>query len=361
MKVVSNSCGRVWSEMVNDLDQPHGVVQTGMEPKETLCNATGSATVETDGMIKEEPEDSAQHSPRQSNSSEVEHDMGYDQNPHEREGGNFKSSPTYSHADCDSSPVLFGAGIDNMLHGGINDHMNLDYYPLPYPQSNVMRDLNARKRARAVTMSTPRDLLERNNASMNAHPNPLPTLESLRYKYGERPQPSSEAFPDDIPCIDDLLHPHVSGVDIETIFSSAEEASSYYSQEFHLPPDDSVPTTLEQKKAIVKALCTAMMSVEKAEDNPGMIRPFAENKYSARRVELACWHLLVRDSCSMTAMSKPLTDDQEACITRHVSGPLLAVYEVKYKQSSDIPTFAERMDKIFKCLVVWKILYERPV
>ncbi|KAJ9195168.1 hypothetical protein DTO164E3_6929 [Paecilomyces variotii] len=330
-----------WSDLMNDLDQEHTIDQTGMEPKEALNNNTaGSTTAEADAMVKEEHEDNAQHSPRQSHSSEVEDDMGYDQHAHEPAGGNFKSSPTYTHADVDSSPLLFSAGIDNMLHGGMNNQMNLDYYPLQLSQSNVMRDLNARKaaRSRAATVSTTRDFLERHSASRNPHPNPLPTLESLRYKYGERAPPPSEALPDDVPFIDDLLNPHLSGVDMETIFSSAEEASSYYSQEFHLPPDDSVPTTIEQKKAIVKALCTAIMSVEKAEDNPGMIRPFAECKYSPRRVELACWHLL------------------EACITRHVSGPLLAAYDVKYKQSSDIPTFAERMDRIFKCLVTQKTI-----
>lgn len=294
--LMSNFFNRDWSNLTNHYDLPQMDEQTTAEPKEALCNSDEVATTETDHWVKEEQDENYQDSPGQSSNNEAENEVsGYDHDhAHEPEGENFKSSPTYSHADVDSSPVLFSSGIETM-HSGLNPQANIDYYPLPFTQSNVMRDLNARKtvRTRAATMSTTRDFVARHNISLNHYPNPLPTLENLRYKYGNPAPASSEAFPDDIPSIDDLLDPLVSGVDMDTIFSSVEEASCSYSQQFHLPPDDTVPTTVEQKKAIVKALCNAMMNVEQAEDNPGMIKPFAERKYSDRRVELACWHLMV--------------------------------------------------------------------
>jgi hypothetical protein len=43
---------------------------------------------------------------------------------------------------------------------------------------------------------------------------------------------------------------------------------------------------------------------------------------------------------------------QDACIIRHQTGPLLAVHEVKPKATGQIPTFEERIGHIIECLLV---------
>lgn len=96
------------------------------------------------------------------------------------------------------------------------------------------------------------------------------------------------------PSIEALMDPIKHGVDMGTLFSSLEEASAAAIKTSNVPPDPTLPCTLQQKKAIVKALFNAINSIDHAEDNPGMIRPFAEKKYEPVRIENACWQILVR-------------------------------------------------------------------
>lgn len=139
--------------------------------------------------------------------------------------------------------------------------------------------------------------------------------------------------PDFIPKMSDLLNVKHSNVDKDTIFENVDEANRLASLE-NIPKDNTIPRSHDQRKAIVKALCNAVKSTEHAEDNPGMIRPFAEGKYSARRIEVLAWNIL------------------HTCVVRHTTGNLLGPFEVKRKQVSDLPTFAERMAKILECLTV---------
>ena len=85
-----------------------------------------------------------------------------------------------------------------------------------------------------------------------------------------------------------------SEVDRDTIFSSAEEANSAAPETEASSIDLTVPDTLEQEKAIVKALFNAMKRVDLALDNRNMVRPFEEGKYSDQRIEMTCWNILVR-------------------------------------------------------------------
>lgn len=90
------------------------------------------------------------------------------------------------------------------------------------------------------------------------------------------------------------MDPINNNADMDTFFSSFEEADAANANATAIPPDPTLPQTAAQRRAIVKALFNAMRSIERAEDNPGMIRPFAEGKYSDVRMETACWHILVR-------------------------------------------------------------------
>jgi hypothetical protein len=92
--------------------------------------------------------------------------------------------------------------------------------------------------------------------------------------------------------INELLNPSQYGVDMNTHFFSLEHAKSHFTtqQPVH---DWSLPVSDMQKRAMVKALMSAIKSTDHAQDNVGMIRPFHTSKYSDVRVELACWNILV--------------------------------------------------------------------
>ncbi|KLJ09121.1 hypothetical protein EMPG_15460 [Blastomyces silverae] len=128
------------------------------------------------------------------------------------------------------------------------------------------------------------------------------------------------------------------GADPELQFSSVEEANAWRAFEVQVDYDPTIPRTTEAKRKVVTEMLKAMKSVEYAQDNEGMIRPFREQKHSSIRMEIVCWNIL------------------DSCISRHESGPLLAIYDGKAKTTSQIPTFGERMEKIIECLWTQKTI-----
>ncbi|EEQ91797.2 uncharacterized protein BDCG_06917 [Blastomyces dermatitidis ER-3] len=128
------------------------------------------------------------------------------------------------------------------------------------------------------------------------------------------------------------------GPDPELQFSCAEEANAWRAFEVQVDYDPTIPRTPEAKRKIVTEMLKAMKSVEYAQDNEGMIRPFREQKQSPIRMEIVCWNIL------------------DSCISRHEHGPLLAIYDGKAKTTGQIPTFGERMEKIIECLWTQKTI-----
>ncbi|RAH57667.1 hypothetical protein BO85DRAFT_514457 [Aspergillus piperis CBS 112811] len=146
------------------------------------------------------------------------------------------------------------------------------------------------------------------------------------------PQPSP------ISLMDQLMNPEAYNMDCGTLYSSVEEARAARPVQDGVREDTTLPTNDLQKQAIVRALTKAMLSFRNAEDNPGMIKPFKEGKYSAERVECVCWEIL------------------DCVITRQISGSLLAAHGLKRKITSDLLTFAERMTKVLDCLETQKTI-----
>ncbi|GLB17160.1 hypothetical protein AtubIFM61612_007022 [Aspergillus tubingensis] len=100
------------------------------------------------------------------------------------------------------------------------------------------------------------------------------------------PQPSP------VSLMDQLMNPEAYNIDCGTLYSSVEEARAARPVQDGVREDSTLPTNDLQKQAIVRALTKAMLSFKNAEDNPGMIKPFKEGKYSAERVECVCWEIL---------------------------------------------------------------------
>ncbi|PYH34195.1 uncharacterized protein BO87DRAFT_436064 [Aspergillus neoniger CBS 115656] len=146
------------------------------------------------------------------------------------------------------------------------------------------------------------------------------------------PQPSP------VSLMDQLMNPEAYNIDCGTLYSSVEEARAARPVQDGVREDSTLPTNDLQKQAIVRALTKAMLSFKNAEDNPGMIKPFKEGKYSAERVECVCWEIL------------------DCVITRQISGSLLAAHGLKRKITSDLLTFAERMTKVLDCLETQKTI-----
>ncbi|KAI3065989.1 hypothetical protein CBS147343_7457 [Aspergillus niger] len=137
------------------------------------------------------------------------------------------------------------------------------------------------------------------------------------------PAPVHNLQPSFVPLIEQLMNPEVYNIDCSTLYASVEEARAARPVQDGVREDTTLPTNDLQKQAIVRALTKAMFSTQNAEDNPGMIKPFKEGKYSAERVECVCWEIL------------------DCVITRQISGSLLAVHGLKKKITSDLMTFAE--------------------
>lgn len=137
-----------------------------------------------------------------------------------------------------------------------------------------------------------------------------------------------------------LLDPVKNQLDTNTLFSSAEEANSST-----LPAatpgwdDPTLPSTDEQKRAIVKALCLAMTSTEVAEDNPTTIKQFVASEYDAARIEALAWNIL------------------DATVARVVYGPLQLAQAAtkkrkKSSQTDEMASFADRMGVAIEGLAV---------
>ena len=120
--------------------------------------------------------------------------------------------------------------------------------------------------------------------------------------------------------------------------SSAEANSAALGGPSHPIIDPTIPTTEEAKRGHVATLMHAMASTERAEDNPGMIKPFQEGKYSARRIELTCWEVL------------------EACISRQHNGAFQALCDVKSKPSSNMKSFYDRFQSMVEALTTQKTI-----
>lgn len=103
-----------------------------------------------------------------------------------------------------------------------------------------------------------------------------------------RPANPAIAFP----TLETVLNPIDKNADMNTFFTCIEEANAIESPDEE-PDDPTLPQTVDQKRAMVKALFNAMSSTERAQDNPGMIKPFAEGKYPDVRIEVVAWNILV--------------------------------------------------------------------
>ncbi|KAA8650954.1 uncharacterized protein ATNIH1004_003645 [Aspergillus tanneri] len=136
-----------------------------------------------------------------------------------------------------------------------------------------------------------------------------------------------------VPDLVDLMDSAVSNpFHNTTLFRSHEDARAFYQPSEPLPYDPTIPRAQEQKQVVVREMCKAMLSVDHATDNEGMILPFKNGKYSDERVEACCWQTL------------------ETVILRQTTGPLLAAFEPKGKIHDEPGTFAERMTRIIECL-----------
>lgn len=112
-------------------------------------------------------------------------------------------------------------------------------------------------------------------------------------------------IPNFVPDIEELLDPENSGADTQTIYQNSREALEamcVVHPELQTLRDRTIPTTDQQKRAIVKALLNAMKSLVYAEDSQAMKRPFVQGKYSDARLEAACWTLLVSSKHPFTTL-----------------------------------------------------------
>lgn len=138
--------------------------------------------------------------------------------------------------------------------------------------------------------------------------------------------------PEYMPRIMDVYDVANSGADTKTIFADCTAAHKFKDEQFlH---DDTIPRTLDQQRAIVKMLCSAMKSLEYARDSENMLSPFRRGKFSDARIEKVCWGIV------------------QTCMYTHTKGFLLANYGYRARQSSKIKTYAERMSIIVELLLV---------
>ncbi|KAL4780963.1 hypothetical protein BJX76DRAFT_27100 [Aspergillus varians] len=109
-------------------------------------------------------------------------------------------------------------------------------------------------------------------------------------------------------------------------YSSLEEAREHLKVQSRTQGyDPTIPQTVMQKRAIVKALYDLMWSTDKAQDNEGMKKPFKDNRPNPRRVELACWEVL------------------EAAVIREKEGAF-----TNKQQKGTVGSFASRMAAIME-------------
>ena len=155
-----------------------------------------------------------------------------------------------------------------------------------------------------------------------------PSLETPPGREGETPY----LHLNDFESAEDLLDPYNDQIDSETLFTSLQESVHWRSQQVveNKPEyDETIPRDLHKKRACVKLLFKAWKSTASATDNPGMKKPFEEERHDNARVECLCWVLL------------------EALIRRSELGPLLEAYDpAKSKDNPAINSFAVRFDEV---------------
>ncbi|PGH08084.1 hypothetical protein AJ79_06084 [Helicocarpus griseus UAMH5409] len=224
---------------------------------------------------------------------------------------------------------------------GTNATVNLDYFQLAAACEDSDYQMgNKGFRSRAATTGGISDSGMGNNYSrhMSSYPSPVPNA-SLPAT-GDSSDGDSRVLQKEVKK--EVTSPtFIMGqdeADPELQFSSVAEANAWRAFQVQVDYDPTIPTTVEEKRKLVAQMLKAMKSVEYAEDNEGMIRPFREQKHNPIRMEIVCWNIL------------------DSCISRHENGPLLAIYDSKSKSTGQIPTFAERMEKIIECLWTQKTI-----
>ncbi|GAB1199559.1 hypothetical protein APSETT444_008909 [Aspergillus pseudonomiae] len=253
-------------------------------------------------------------------------------------GPELGSSPPYMPLGI----VTGGASYDDSSN---NSPASRTYIDLPsYGNANFPRNLSAPALGNTVGGG---------ELGGGARPSSLPTSAHLNSSHE-----SETAFTDvNVPLIvrdyQKLMDPLNNNVDVDTYYASLEEANESQRPSVRLPEDPTIPRTQVQKRAIVKQMCNAMASTHRAQDNKPMIKPFKEGRYSDRRMEAACWQVLVSRKCRFLATL--LTYFEETAIERHTFGPLLSAFDVKPK-NHEVVTFATRIDKIIECLMLHKTI-----
>lgn len=114
------------------------------------------------------------------------------------------------------------------------------------------------------------------------------------------PEPESDSEPEPEPeprqLVEHIMDPVTHGADMNTRFSSLQEARAWRRYTFRKPEDDpTIPTTEEQMRAIVVELSNAMKAIGHSTDN----KPFRKrykNRLIAEKVEVAAWETLVSSS-----------------------------------------------------------------
>ncbi|KAE8145697.1 hypothetical protein BDV25DRAFT_144407 [Aspergillus avenaceus] len=243
------------------------------------------------------------------------------------------SGASTSGPELDSSPPYLPVGAipsePNFDHGFNNSPVLKSYMDLPsYGATSVPINLSLSVPARAIGSGE-----FGGGAYLSSSPSPLKTKSD--------PEPDVSPVEVDVPIIirdyQKLMDPVNNNVDIDTHYSSLDEANESQRSSAKLPDDPTVPRTQVQKRAIVKQMCNAMASTQHAQDNKPMIKPFKDGRYNQTRMEVACWQVL------------------ESAIERHTFGPLLRAFDVKPK-SNEMVTFAQRIDKILECLLLHKTI-----
>ncbi|KAF5864893.1 hypothetical protein ETB97_006119 [Aspergillus alliaceus] len=237
-------------------------------------------------------------------------------------GPELGSSPPYMPLGI----MAGGAGYDDSSN---NSPMSKAYVDLPsYGNTQFPRNLSAPALGNNVS---PGEL------GGGVRPSSLPTSAPLSSGHESETTFTDANAPPIIRDYQKLMDPLNNNVDVNTQYSSLEEANESQRPSTRLPDDSTLPRTQVQKRAIVKQMCNAMASTHRAQDNKPMIKPFKEGRYSERRMEAACWQVL------------------ETAIERHTFGPLLSAFDVKPK-NHEIVTFATRIDKIVDCLMLHKTI-----
>lgn len=143
--------------------------------------------------------------------------------------------------------------------------------------------------------------------------------------------------PSFVPSLSEIYSADTNDADTDTVFPDAQAA--HHHDDGRDLSDNTLPRSINQQRAIVKALVEAMKSTEHARDNPNMIKPFEDGKYSDTRIEKVCWSVM------------------QTCMYRHSRGFLLAPFEMKPKQAHELTTYAERLAKIIELLTVMASIF----